>query len=57
MFTFEVANYREKVAFSAEIRLPESRRNLSQISMCVIMAGLASRKFSKISPSPKYIFI
>jgi len=58
MFTLKVANYQEKVAFSAGIRLPESRRNLSQISMYVTMADSASRKFSKIFLSPKkYIFI
>jgi len=51
MFTLKVAKHWEKVAFSAEIRLPESRRNLSQTPMCVTMAASASQKARKISKS------
>jgi len=38
----------EKIVFSAEIRLPESRKNLSQTPMYVTMADLASQKNPKI---------
>jgi len=41
----------EKIVFSAEIRPPESRKDLSQIPTCVIMADLVSQKFQKISKS------
>jgi len=41
----------DKAAFSTEIRLPESRRNLSLTPMYATMAGLASRKLEKfLSP-------
>jgi len=40
-----------KVLFSAEIRLPESRRILSQTPMYVTMAISASQKARKISKS------
>jgi len=51
MFTLKVTKHREKVAFSAEIRLPDSRRNLSQTPRYVTMATSASRKARKISKS------
>jgi len=47
MLTFKVAKHWEKVAFSAEIRLPESRMNLSQTPICVTMATSASQKARK----------
>jgi len=41
----------DKVTFSAEIRLPESRRNLLLTPMYITMATLASQKARKISKS------
>jgi len=51
MFTLETVKHWAKVAFSAEIRLPESRKNLSLTPMYVTMAISASQKARKISKS------